>query len=305
MGYFDADEKEMLEVYMLETPSAAGAAGWFLLEAEKKHSFTESEIHAVFRIMHTIKGSSAMMRLSDLSRTAHKLEDLFSYYRENLGKIDDPEPELFDLLFAASDYIANELDDMAQESYQPRTAATVEERAEAFLKTARDKKTESRQIAENPVEDQENLKELEEKEENPLDLSEMFEGKDGMIVRVNLEPGCKMENIRAFMLVRQIEEKCTSVETYPDHLDKAHAQAGYISQHGVIIRFESQEKQTVLEMLGKGLFVESCEILEDRTVKRAELQAKKHEEKLQMKKGVRFSECRTDRRDALQTLSEK
>ena len=303
MGYFDADEKEMLEVYMLETRQLLEQLDGFLLEAEKKHSFTESEIHAVFRIMHTIKGSSAMMRLSDLSRTAHKLEDLFSYYRENWGRIDDPEPELFDLLFAASDYIANELDDMAQESYQPRTAATVEERAEAFLKTARDKKTESRQIAENPAEDQENQKELEEKEENPLDLSEMFKGKDGMIVRVNLERGCKMENIRAFMLVRQIEEKCTSVETYPDHLDKAHAQAGYISQHGVIIRFESQEKQTVLEMLGKGLFVESCEVLEDRTVKRAEPEKAAEEKPADEKKESDFLSVRTDRLDVLQTLS--
>ena len=61
---------------MLETRQLLEQLDGFLLEAEKNHAFTESEIHAVFRIMHTIKGSSAMMRLSDLSRTAHKLEDL-------------------------------------------------------------------------------------------------------------------------------------------------------------------------------------------------------------------------------------
>ncbi|MFR5011812.1 MAG: Hpt domain-containing protein [Acutalibacteraceae bacterium] len=32
--------------------------------------------------MHTIKSSSAMMGINGLSSLAHKLEDLFSYYRK-------------------------------------------------------------------------------------------------------------------------------------------------------------------------------------------------------------------------------
>lgn len=300
MGYFDADEKEMLEVYMLETRQLLEQLDGFLLEAEKNHSFTESEIHAVFRIMHTIKGSSAMMRLSDLSRTAHKLEDLFSYYRENLGKISDPDPELFDLLFSASDFIAKELEDMAKESYQPSRSLSVEERAEIFLKTAREGKAESSQTLEIPANEE---KEEAEKEEELEELSEKFSGKGGVIVRVKLEQGCKMENIRAFMLVRQIEGSCTAIETFPENLDKAHAQAGYISQHGVLIRFESQEKNSVLELLGKGLFVESCKVLEDRTIKHDEPVKSADETPADEKKETEFLNVRTDRLDMLQTLS--
>ena len=69
------------------------------------------------------------MRLSDLSRTAHKLEDLFAYYRETYGVIKDPNLRLFDLLFTVSDYIAKELEGMSLDSYQPHPASDIEIRA--------------------------------------------------------------------------------------------------------------------------------------------------------------------------------
>ena len=117
MGYFDADAEDMLEVYLLETRQLTGQLSAVLLDTEKKNAFSGEDIHSIFRIMHTIKSSSAMMGLQELSSMAHKLEDLFAYYRENFGKIEKPEPELFDLLFAASDYIETELGDMENEDY--------------------------------------------------------------------------------------------------------------------------------------------------------------------------------------------
>lgn len=305
MGYFDADEKEMLEVYMIETRQLLEQLDGFLLEAEKNHAFSESEIHAVFRIMHTIKGSSAMMRLSDLSRTAHKLEDLFSYYRETYGMIKEPEPELFDLLFTASDYIAKELENMGKESYQPQPAAEIEERTKAYLHIAKKEKAEEVKTTEEPVKGSETENEKkEEKTEEPEAIPEKFAGKGGVIVRVKLEQGCKMENIRAFMLIRQIESSCSCIETFPENLDKAQSEADYISRHGVVIRFESQDKNTVLETLGKGLFVDSCEVLADDTVKTAE--PKKQPESKEVpeeKKEAEFLNVRTDRLDLLQNIA--
>ena len=89
------------------------------LEAERAGRFNESSIHSIFRVMHTIKSSSAMMGINGLSSLAHKLEDLFSYYRENMDKLEHPEPDLFDLLFAASDFIAQELEQMNRRIMRP------------------------------------------------------------------------------------------------------------------------------------------------------------------------------------------
>lgn len=72
-----------------------------------------------------------------------------------------------------------------------------------------------------------------------------------------------MENIRAFMLVRSITGLCTLVETYPENLEKQGESAQYIEGHGVFIRFESSDKEKVLETLRKGLFVAQCRVLAD------------------------------------------
>ena len=77
MGYFESDALEMLEVYLLETRQLNGQLAEILLEAEREGRFSESSIHSIFRVMHTIKSSSAMMGINGLSSLAHKLEDCF------------------------------------------------------------------------------------------------------------------------------------------------------------------------------------------------------------------------------------
>lgn len=300
MGYFDSDEKEMLEVYILETRQLLEQLDALLLETEKNHAFTEREIHAVFRIMHTIKGSSAMMRLSDLSGTAHKLEDLFAYYRETYGVIKAPEPELFDLLFAASDHIAKELESMSLESYQPRPARDIETRAEEYLCMVKQKEQKA-----GGTEIEEITETIEDDTEEQTQMPENFDGKGGVIVRIKLEEGCRLEHIRAFMLVRQIEKYCTCVESFPEHLDKAQAETEYIRKHGVLIRFESQEKDPVLEILHRGLFVASCEVEEDRTLKPVVPMEEKTtgEHETEEKKETEFLNVRIERLDFLQNLS--
>ena len=70
MGYFESDALEMLEVYLLETRQLKRPAGRDTLEAEREGRFSESSIHSIFRVMHTIKSSSAMMGINGLSSLA-------------------------------------------------------------------------------------------------------------------------------------------------------------------------------------------------------------------------------------------
>ncbi len=125
MGYFDSDAEEMLEVYLLETRQLTGQLSSVLLDAEKNNAFTQEDIHSIFRVMHTIKSSSAMMGLAEMSSMAHKLEDLFAYYRDQKGMLQQPEPELFDLLLAALDHVEEELEKMAREDYRPESTKDI------------------------------------------------------------------------------------------------------------------------------------------------------------------------------------
>lgn len=98
-------------------------------------------------------------------------------------------------------------------------------------------------------------------------------------MRIFFENGCKMENIRAFMLVRQIGNLCTCVETWPGDLDKSGEGSGFISENGVFIRFESEHRDEVLESLKKGLFVAECSILQDDQPSAAEESAQQEKQK--------------------------
>ena len=263
MGYFDADAEEMLEVYLLETRQLMEQLNGVLLEADKNKTFSEKDINTVFRIMHTIKSSSAMMGLHALSGMAHKLEDLFSYYREQKGEISRIKPDLFDLLFKVSDFVESELKQMPEESYAPKDTNEVENKIAEYLKSQEEKPE-----AELPAVPEQTKGEAEAKAEKRAEpvqvgIPEIFLKKSGVVIRIRFEEGCRMENIRAFMIVRQIGNLCSSVESYPQDLEKSQQGAEYINKNGVFIRFESDKKEEVLEAVKRGLFVKDYEVLRD------------------------------------------
>ena len=57
----------MLEMYLYETNTLLEQLDELLIEAEKNGDFTTNDVNEIFRIMHTIKGSSAMMEFSTYS----------------------------------------------------------------------------------------------------------------------------------------------------------------------------------------------------------------------------------------------
>ena len=66
----------------------------------------------IFRSMHTIKGSSAMLEFDSLMEIAHHIEDLFFYIRENgMDALSpDQKSELFNLMFSSTDKLREEVE---------------------------------------------------------------------------------------------------------------------------------------------------------------------------------------------------
>ncbi len=71
--------------------------------------FETEEIDALFRTMHSIKGSSAMMGYPAISETAHSAEDLFSYLRDEENPNVEDLKTILKLLRMASGYLKREL----------------------------------------------------------------------------------------------------------------------------------------------------------------------------------------------------
>ena len=175
MSYFDEDAREMLEVYLLETRQLTEQLNNCLMEAEKNNRFAEEDIHGIFRVMHTIKSSSAMMGLTQLSALAHKLEDIFAYYREEIGTIENPEQEIFDLMFLVSDHITTEMERMEAEEYVPSDIKRIEKQAEEYWEQFCCDEQKKEQIVEPQQEDPQKC--------------DYFDGKSGTIVNVIFRTG--------------------------------------------------------------------------------------------------------------------
>jgi two-component system chemotaxis sensor kinase CheA len=72
----------MLDMFIFETSQLIEHLEQSILTSEKSSCYTEAAINEIFRIMHTIKGSSAMMMFNNISTLAHSIEDLFYFLRE-------------------------------------------------------------------------------------------------------------------------------------------------------------------------------------------------------------------------------
>ena len=87
-----------------------------LLELEEHPGELKSHIEEVFRIAHTLKGSSRMMGYADMSTLSHKMEDLFVEIRDGHLGFQTP---VTNLLFYCLDSIAHQLEALGSNAAQP------------------------------------------------------------------------------------------------------------------------------------------------------------------------------------------
>ena len=112
----DNGMESMLDTYLYETNSLLDQLDEMLVADEKSGEFSSDDVNEIFRIMHTIKGSSAMMEFGSLSIIAHHIEDLFFYIRdkgiESLNQ--EHKKDLFNLMFRSEDFLRSEVEKVEQ-----------------------------------------------------------------------------------------------------------------------------------------------------------------------------------------------
>ena len=99
----------MLSVFLYESDQLLEKLEGIILEKQDADCFDDTDINEIFRIMHTIKGSSGVLMYENITKASHKLEDVFYYLRESHPE-DVPHLELVDKVLAVSDFITGELD---------------------------------------------------------------------------------------------------------------------------------------------------------------------------------------------------
>jgi two-component system chemotaxis sensor kinase CheA len=236
----------MVDMFTYETNGLIDQLDQILMKTENDNSYEDDDINAIFRIMHTIKGSAAMMGLDSLSKFAHGIEDMFYIIREEKPVISDY-TALTSLLLKASDLMKNEMEVVADENIEATNfddhTIIIEDYAKR-LKEGKDISVSPEQaIAEEEAEEAEEAAEAQaqtseapeaeaeaepeaEEEEIPLTT-----------VRIYFDDDVKMENLRALQVIENIREDCAVLDFEPKDIETDSDTARIIADDGFLIRF--------------------------------------------------------------------
>ena len=105
----DFNTDSMLDMYLFENRQLLENLDGIVLEKQNADAFDEDDVNSIFRVMHTIKGSSGIMMFDNITHVSHKLEDIFYYIRESHPEHLDHK-ELVGIVLDVSGFITSEFD---------------------------------------------------------------------------------------------------------------------------------------------------------------------------------------------------
>lgn len=123
----------MLDMFIFETEQGLETLENICLESRDVGEFDDDHVNEIFRIMHTIKGASAVMMYQNITTLSHKLEDVFYFIRESHPE-NIPHAELLDYIFEVSDFITGELEKIKEGEEPDGDATDLIGQLDAYLK---------------------------------------------------------------------------------------------------------------------------------------------------------------------------
>ena len=130
---YEFDSEGMLEVYLYENNQLLEQLQEIVLEQKDSDCFDEESINEIFRTMHTIKGSSGIMMFDEVTKAAHKLEDVFYYLRESKPE-NVPHLELVEHVLNVTDFISGEMEKLENGESADGDATKIIEEVDEFLR---------------------------------------------------------------------------------------------------------------------------------------------------------------------------
>ncbi len=289
------NSESMLDIFLVETSEILDKLDDVILLAEKENDFKKEYIDEIFRIMHTIKGSSAMMNYSYIASLSHKMEDFFSFLRKN--KLDPiHNGTVFHLLFDICDFFKDQIDKIRNGESLDHDVHFLDEQIAECLSTItrvtetkdntnilesdnnvlfaqNDDLTKSSNKDESFIDSNKyNLEKL--KEENYDDFNNYINDvllynttsknseKEYTII-VNFDDDCGMEHLRAFLLIESIKDVCDSFSYFPENIENNPDCCDYIMKKGFyIFLYNSKNLDSIENIIKDSINVKTYQILD-------------------------------------------
>lgn len=213
--YDEYSNETMLDIYVFETEQLLEQLEQLMLNCEKETGFTSEAIDEIFRIMHTIKGSSAMMMFNDISNLAHSMEDLFYCLRNGKNEIAD-NSFISDLVFEGIDFIKEEIEKIKNGISADGNPTALIEKIKIFIKDLQnDVQFPDPGIKKAIVETTGSIAQDTYKS-NPEDGR--APPKHAFKAVLHFEEGCEMENIRAYSVVHNLKDITSDLFHIPENI---------------------------------------------------------------------------------------
>ncbi|GGL57505.1 chemotaxis protein CheA [Sporolactobacillus putidus] len=244
-------EDPILEAFLFETSQQLGQLEQVVIEAESVGNYSENNVTDIFRFVHTIKGSAAMMQFKNIATVAHSTEDLFYFIRENRPSNVDTS-SLCDLVLEAVDFIKLELEKIKNGDKPDNDETRLIKRISSYLKSLKQ------------------IYNLEEKEEQNITHSERPTAmlsiekpanEKAFKAIIRFDEDCEMRNIHAYVIVHNLEEISNDFFYLPKDITENEKSEEIIKKDGFIINFKTDKSyEEMYNFFSETAYVKSFEL---------------------------------------------
>ncbi len=246
----------MLDIFIYETTQNIEQLEKVILSSEKESGFTPDSVNEIFRIMHTIKGSSAMMLFNNIAALAHAMEDLFYFIREEKPEQLD-HAALSDLVLEGVDFVRLEMEKVKNADGLDGDPSSLVGHINAFLSAIRG--GERRESEEAPKEE---IPAVQPHDPAPQKSAGALIQREYEAV-FYFEEGCEMENIRAYAIVQSMNQISDDFSYFPEDILDNNDTVLLIREQGFKIRLKSEKTLTELhEFFINTPFIRDLELTE-------------------------------------------
>jgi two-component system, chemotaxis family, sensor kinase CheA len=244
------ENESMLEIYIFEASQSLDQMEQIIMKSEREGTLGEEAVNEIFRFMHTIKGSSAMMMFHNITTIAHTMEDIFFYLRERKPRILDYST-LSDLVLDGVDFMKVEVNKIKNHDAPDGNPEDLVMRLRAYLEEILTVVSGENEKVCMPETVTDSACEREETDDQPSAavLESSGEGRPEPLQKPRRDPkkkkpvqsykaklyfqdGCEMEHLRAYGVVHDLTELAEEMFYCPQNILEEDSTAETIRNQG-------------------------------------------------------------------------
>jgi len=247
----------MLEMFIYETSLLLEQLEQRMLENESSTSYKEEVINEIFRHMHSIKSSAAMMLFNDISKLAHSIEDLFYVIREE-KPVHIDYSVLSDLVFEGIDFIKVEILKIKAGDEASENSSELIERIKYYLEELKQQNPNlTASTTANTSSKQQQFYISNNKRVEKVNHKHAYQA------RVFFEEGCEMENIRAFTIVHNLKDFVSELHHEPSDIIESEDSVEAIRTTGFYLHFKTDRSyEEMFHFFSQTIFLRDLELTE-------------------------------------------